>query len=173
VAAQNPDGSPVAPPSSPCGPQRPGINTTPAVGSDGTIFVVSRAHGNPRYSFVVAVNPDLSPQWATSLRDFLHDGCGVTTLSDGTDTEHTNHCRVGTPAGLERVTGLLPAARVDDESSSSPVVLPDGGVLYGAFTSYNGSRGHLLKLDRSGKHYHCQAIEPWRSFGLFLWNGLP
>ena len=138
------------PPSAPCGPQRPGINTTPAVSSDGTIFVASRAHGNLRYSYVAAVNPDLSPRWATSLRDLLHDGCGVTSQSDGTDTENTTHCRVGTPVGVERNTGLAPAAMVTDESSSSPVALPDGGVLYGAFTGYNGSRGHLIKLDRSG-----------------------
>lgn len=146
----NPDGTLVLPPSSPCGPQRPGINTTPAVGSDGTIFIVSRAHANPRYAYVVALDESLSPKWATSLRDFLRDGCGVTTASDGTDSDNTGHCRVGTPAGIERVTGFLPAGRLEDQSSSSPVALPDGGVLYGAFTGYNGSRGHLFKLDRSG-----------------------
>jgi hypothetical protein len=31
------------------------------------------------------------------------------------------------------------------------VALPDGGVLYGAYTSYNGVRGHLFKLDAAGK----------------------
>jgi outer membrane protein assembly factor BamB len=146
----NPDGSLILPPTSPCGPQRPGVNAAPAIGSDGTIFVVSRAHFNPRYAYVVAVNGDLTPKWNTSLRDYLSDGCGVTSPINGSDTENMNNCRIGTPIGLERVTGLLPAARVDDESSSAPVALPDGGVLYGAFTAYNGSRGHLLKLDRNG-----------------------
>src|ERR1041385_3544921 len=134
----------------PCRPQRPGINTTPAVGADGTIFTVSRVHDNPRYSFVVAIAPDLTPRWATSLRDYLHDGCGVTTPSDATETEHTFDCRIGAPIGVERATGLAPAGQVDDQSSSSPVALPDGGVLYGSYTGYNTSRGHLFKLDRDG-----------------------
>jgi outer membrane protein assembly factor BamB len=142
----NPDGTPQLPPSSPCGPQRPGINTTPAVGADGTIFIASRAHRNARYSYIAAIGPDLSPRWATSLRGYLRDGCGITTPIDTS----LAHCRVGTPVGVERTTGMLPAPRVDDLSSSSPVALPDGGVLYGASTDYNGARGHLVKLDRSG-----------------------
>lgn len=40
---------------------------------------------------------------------------------------------------------------MDDESTSSPVVLPDGAVLYGALNFYNGSRGHLLKFDVNGQ----------------------
>lgn len=160
----NPDGSLLLPPIAPCGPQRPGANTAPAVSPDGTIFVVTRAHFNAAYSYVVAIDPDLSPRWATSLRDHLSDGCGITSPIDGTDTENTTHCRIGTPAGVERITGLPPAARVDDESSSSPVALPDGGVLYGAFTGYNGSRGHLLKLDRAG------AIVGTYDFG---WDSTP
>jgi outer membrane protein assembly factor BamB len=146
----NPDGSLVVPPSAACGAQRPGLNTTPAIAADGTIFLVSRAHHNPRYAYVVAVNRDLTPKWATSLRGYLHDDCGVSTVSDGTETEHTFDCRDGTPVGVERVTGLPPAPLVSDDSSSSPVALPDGGVLYGALTFYNASRGHLMKLDRTG-----------------------
>ncbi|HMG21443.1 MAG TPA: hypothetical protein VK607_09010 [Kofleriaceae bacterium] len=139
-----------APPSAPCGPQRPGINAAPAVAADGTIFTVSRAHGNERYAYVVAIDPSLSPRWATSLRDLLHDDCGVATPSDGTATDRPFDCRAGTPLGVERVTGLAPAARVNDGATSSPVALPDGGVLYGAFTGYNATRGHLIKLDRRG-----------------------
>lgn len=160
----NPDGSLVAPPTAPCGPQRPGINTTPAVGADGTIFVVSRAHANPRYGYIAAVGPDLTPRWATSLRDMLHDDCGVLTPSDATATDQTSDCRPGTPDGVERVTGLAPAGRVDDQSSSSPVALPDGGVLYGAFTGYNSSRGHLFELDRTG------AVAATFDFG---WDSTP
>jgi len=140
-------------PTAPCGPQRPGINNTPAIGADGTIFITSRAHYNARYSYVAAVTPQLTPKWSTSLRDALHDGCGVLTPSDGTDTSdeiRQLHCRPGTPDGLERVTGLLPAGTVDDASSASPVALPDGGVLYGSLTGYNGSRGHLFKLTATG-----------------------
>jgi outer membrane protein assembly factor BamB len=161
---QNPDGSVIPPPVFACGPQRPGVNATPAIGSDGTIFLVSRAHFNLRYSYVVAVNRDLSPKWATSLRDYLRDGCGVTSPSNGTETENINRCRVGTPVGLERTTGLLPAATVNDESSSSPVALPDGGVLYGSLVGYNGSRGHLFKIDGTG------AIAASYDFG---WDSTP
>jgi len=161
---QNPDGSPMMPPSAPCGPQRPGLNATPAVGPDGTIFLATRAHRNPRYSYVLAVKPDLSPKWATSLRDYLKDGCGVTTAIDATADQNMFHCKVGTPMGVERNTGLMPAAHVDDSSSSTPVALPDGGVLYGAFTGYNGSRGHLLKFDRAG------AIRASFDFG---WDSTP
>ena len=144
------EGEPQAPGRVRCGPQRPGINATPAIAADGTIFTVSRAHRNARYSYVVAVAPDLTPRWATSLRDVLHDGCGVTTPIDGTPTEHLLDCAVRTPFGVERTTGMLPAGEVEDESSSSPVALPDGGVLYGSYTSYNNSRGHLFKLDANG-----------------------
>jgi hypothetical protein len=143
-------GAVMKPPTAPCGPQRPGINTTPAVGPDGTIFLVSVAHFNPRYSYVAAVNGNLTPKWSTSLRDFLHDGCGVTTPANGTETENMKNCRVGTPNGVELVTGLAPAGQVVDDSSSSPVALPDGGVLYGAYSDYNSGRGHLFKLDADG-----------------------
>jgi hypothetical protein len=150
----NADGTLALPPSAPCGPQRPGINTTPAVGADGSIFIVSRAHFNSRYAYVTAVDEHLTTRWATSLRDYLHDGCGVTTPADGVDgtaTANQRHCRAGTPTGLEPDTGLPPAGSVDDSSSSSPVALPDGGVLYGAYTRYNDFRGHLFQLSRSGQ----------------------
>jgi outer membrane protein assembly factor BamB len=160
----NPDGTLLAPPSAPCGPQRPGINATPAIGPDGTIFLVSRAHNNGRYSYVVAVDPTLSPRWATSLRDILDDGCGVTNAFEGAENANMFACRAGAPVGVERVTGLRPAPQVVDDSSSSPVALPDGGVLYGAFTGYNNSRGHTFKLDERG------AVVATYDFG---WDSTP
>ena len=141
---------PRAAPRGPCGPQRPGINATPAIAADGTIFTVSRAHYNPRYAYVVAISADLTPRWATSLRDHLDDGCGVTVPADATATDHPFHCRSGGPIGVERETGVAPAGQIEDASSSSPVALPDGGVVYGAYTGYNTARGHLFKLDASG-----------------------
>src|SRR5262249_10851466 len=39
------------PPSFPCGVQRPGINTVPAIAPDGTIYTLSRAHVNDRYAY--------------------------------------------------------------------------------------------------------------------------
>ncbi|HEX8953937.1 MAG TPA: hypothetical protein VF945_18900 [Polyangia bacterium] len=147
----NPDGSPIAPPMINCGSQRPGINVAPAIAADGTIFTVSRAHFTSQDSFVVALNSDLSTKWVASLRGILADACGVNVPADGDTDLNKNHCRPGTALGVDRNTGMMPAGRIIDESSSSPVALPDGGVLYGSYTSYNGVRGHLLKFDAAGK----------------------
>ena len=108
------------PQSAECGSQRPGINIAPAVAPDGTIYTVTRAHFNSRYSYIVAINPDLTPKWIASLRDRLNDGCGVLAA-----------CREGTTQGVEPNTNDLPAGQVSDLSSSSPVVAPDGSILYG------------------------------------------
>jgi outer membrane protein assembly factor BamB len=147
----NADGSPVEAPLVECGSQRPGINVAPAIAADGAIITVSRAAFTSQDSFVVALNPDLSTRWVTSLRGILNDACGVTVPLDGDPDNQPFDCRPGTTVGVDRNTNLPPAGRVIDESSSSPVALPDGSVLYGAYTSYNGDRGHLVKLDASGK----------------------
>lgn len=141
------NGQPAAPPSGRCGPQRPGLNVAPAVGSDGTIFVVSRAHYNRRYSYIAALNPDLTPRWATSLRDYLNDGCGVLVPADGAD----GNCSTGARLGVDPFTNEKPAGAVLDDSSAAPVALPDGAVLYGAHNGYNAARGHLFKLDARGR----------------------
>ena len=140
--------SPTAvPPSFPCGSQRPGLNVVPAIAADGTIYTVSRAHFNARYGYLVAVHPDLTPAWSTSFRGYLNDGCGVLRPID---TGDPLDCRAGATLGVDPSTNDRPAGRVDDAASSSPVVLPDGSVLYGVLTTYNYGRGHLFKLDRSG-----------------------
>jgi hypothetical protein len=140
--------SPTAvPPSNVCGSQRPGINVIPATAPDGTIYTVSRAHFNGRYGYVVAVHPDLTPAWSASLRNVLNDGCDVALPPSGTP----GGCRAGATKGVDPATNDAPAGRVSDVASSSPVVLPDGGVLYGAFTSYNYERGHLFKFTSDGR----------------------
>ncbi len=139
-----------------CSRQRPALNAAPAIAEDGTIYVMSRAHRNGRYGFLVAVTPDLKPKWAASLRDQLNDGCGVLNPAvaqpnpDGGDSR-SSACRVGAPSGVDPATNAPPAAQVSDTSSSSPMVLPDGAVLYGAVTGYNGSRGHLMKFSAAGE----------------------
>jgi hypothetical protein len=141
----------VLPPKVACGAQRPGVNVAPAIAPDGsTIFTVSRAHFSGRDSFLVAVTPDLKPKWAASLRDRLADGCGVLIPSDGDATNQPTHCRPGSTLGVERITNEKPAGQVSDSSSSSPVALPDGGVIYGTYTGYNASRGHLMKFAADG-----------------------
>ncbi|MDQ6759479.1 MAG: hypothetical protein M3Z32_06375 [Acidobacteriota bacterium] len=135
------------PPIRPCGSQRPGLNVAPAIAPDGTIYTISRAHFNDRYSYLVAVNPDLSPKWSASLRDRLGDGCGSTTVPA---TGDPGGCRSGATPGVDPATNQLPTGRVIDQSSSSPVVAPDGSILYGALTRYNYDRGHLLKFGPDG-----------------------
>jgi len=132
----------------PCLSQRPGLNIAPAVAPDGTIYSATFAH-NPyadRYSYVVALRPDLTLKWAASLRGRLNDGCGVLLPSSG-----PNACRAGTTKGVDPATNEPPAGRVSDEATSSPVVTPDGGVVYGALTLYNDYRGHLFRFSASGQ----------------------
>jgi len=141
-------------PTGPCGSQRPGFNSGPAIGPGGTIFVVSRAHHvlppqageslrnrSANDSSLVALNSDLTPKWTFRMRELLDDGCGVLTTS----------CRSGAPRGVDPSTGLKPSVWVWDQSSSVPVALPDGAVLYGGLTTYNGSRGHLVKVSPTGQ----------------------
>jgi len=45
----------------------------------------------------------------------------------------------------------MPAGRVFDQSSASPVVAPDGSVLYGAASRYNYSRGHMFRFSAAGE----------------------
>lgn len=152
-----PDGSPTLPPKAPCLSQRPGLNVTPAIGADGTVFTVSRAHGAPAHGFVVALRPDLTLKWAASLRDHLFDGCGV--LVPFSTRASIFVCREGASFGVDQFTNLPGAAEVEDMGSSSPTVLPDGGVLYGGLTIYNDAGGgHLMKFDRNGQFV---ASFPW------------
>mmetsp|Transcript_9155 Transcript_9155/g.15022 ORF Transcript_9155/g.15022 Transcript_9155/m.15022 type:complete len:509 (-) Transcript_9155:474-2000(-) len=97
-----------------CGGLRPGNSITPAIDTNGVIYTAVKAHFNDRYSWLVAVKPDMTPYWAASLRSILAE-----------------------------------PARVSDQSSSSPVVVPDG-VLYGGLTYFNNFRGHLLKFSKTG-----------------------
>jgi outer membrane protein assembly factor BamB len=97
-----------------------------------------------------AVGPDLRPRWAASLAHALADGCGLAAGPIDGDPDHALDCRIGARVGVDPTTNELPAARVVDSSSSSPVALPDGGVLYGAFTGYNQNRGHLVEIDAGG-----------------------
>ena len=135
-------GNVIPPPQAPCGSQLPGANAAPAVAADGTIYVATHAAYNESYSFIVAIDSaTLTPRWAASLRDRLRDGCGLWA-----------RCTPGAPIGVDPSTGQLPAGMVDDMSSSSPVALPHGGVIYGALTFYNAVRGHLMAFDADG-HY--------------------
>src|SRR5439155_9714110 len=102
------------PPSGPCGTVRVGVNAAPALGADGTIYTVARMHLNSRYSWIVATQANLTPQWAASLRDRLHDGCGVPVSAGGIlpPNRAPGGCRVGAPLGVDPATNRPGGGRV-------------------------------------------------------------
>jgi outer membrane protein assembly factor BamB len=140
-----------------CGAQRPGLNIAPAIAADGTIYTGSRGH-NPagdRAAYVVAVNPNLTLKWARSLIHTLNDGCGATVPIAALDMPPTGpwnladfkgKCRKGANPGVDPGTNLSGSGRMLDAGTSSPTVLPDGSILFGAYTRYNIARGHTYKL---------------------------
>lgn len=132
-----------------CGSQRPGINIAPAVGADGTIYTASMAHFDGMVAYLAAVNPDLTPKWAASLQNLLNDGCGVL-VPIATNLTTPNSCRPGTTLGVDPTTNAPGSGAIIDEASSSPAVLPDGTVLFGALDNYDGSRGHMYHFDAQG-----------------------
>jgi len=143
--------SPAAvPPMEVCGSQRPGINIAPAIAADGTIFTVSTAHLDGMQAYLVAVKSDFSgAKWAASLQNRLNDGCGVL-VPIGPTNSTPNACRVGSNMGVDPTTNAAGSGVVLDLASSSPTALPDGSVIFGAITNYNGFRGHLFKFDALG-----------------------
>jgi outer membrane protein assembly factor BamB len=138
----------VLPPSVTCGSQRPGINIAPAVAPDGTVYTVSRAHFNSRWSYLVALNADMTPKWSASLRDRFNDGCNVLLPASGTP----GGCRAGALQGVDPSDNTPGAGRAFDDSSSSPLIAPDGSVLFAAYTRYNYSQGHLMHFSARGDY---------------------
>lgn len=135
------------PASVPCGSQRAGVNVAPAVGGDGTIYTVSRAHLNSRWGWLVAVNADLSPKWAASLRNRFNDGCNVLIPPNGAP----GGCRAGATTGVDPADNQPGSGAVNDNSTSSPVVAPDGTIYYGAYSRYNHSQGHMMRFSAAGE----------------------
>ena len=149
-----PPSSAAVPGTNTCGTQRAALNAAPAVAPDGTIYSVTRAHFNSRYAFLVAIAPDLSKKWAVSLRDRFHDGCGVPVAEGGwlPPNGSPGGCRPGAPLGVDPSTNRPGDGSVSDSSSSSPVVAPDGSILYGAYSRYNYAQGHLMRFDGNGNY---------------------
>jgi len=136
------------PPSIPCGSQRPGVNIAPAIGPDGTIYLLSRTHFNSYWSWLVAVNPNLTPKWDRSLRLRFNDGCNVFLPPNGTD----GGCPAGTTTGVDPYVNEDGSGRVIDNSTASPVVAPDGSIIYGSYTFYNLDQGHLMHFGADGTY---------------------
>ena len=147
--------SPTAVPDSTlCGTQRVGLNIAPALAPDGTIYSATRAQFSEEYSYLVAMNPDLSKKWVVSLRDRFNDGCGVNVAAGGLLPPNgaPGGCRAGATLGVDPATNRPGAGMVDDSSSASPTVAPDGSVLYGAYSRYNYAQGHLMHFDSNGNY---------------------
>jgi hypothetical protein len=142
-----------------CGSQRPGINIGPAVAPDGTIYTVSVAHFDHQVAYLIAVNPDLTPKWASSLQYRLNDGCGVLLpIAPQGVNNLPNSCRFGTRVGVDPTTNALGSGTISDDASSTPTVLPDGSVLFGATDNYNYSRGHMFHFDAQGHYLNAYSF---------------
>lgn len=137
-----------APPTVTCGAQRVGINIAPAVAPDGTVYTASVAHFWSRTAYLIAANPDLTPRWAASLSDRLDDGCGVLLPPNGTP----GGCREGAHPGVDPAQNRPGGGQILDDSSASPVVAPDGSILFGVFTRYDWAQGHLMKFAPDGTY---------------------
>ena len=167
--------SPTAVPySAPCGLQRVALNVAPAIAANGTIYSITRGHffvTGRAYGFLLAINPDLTLKWATSLRGpdapgpfpdsylnggYFHDGCNDgTNASAGTVLPPTGFtslggCRAGARAGVDPRTNRFGGGKVHDDSSATPTVAPDGTVFFGTWSRYNYSEGHLMHFDANG-----------------------
>jgi hypothetical protein len=147
--------SPTAtPPSSACGTQRAAVNAAPAVGPDGKVYVVTRAHFNSRYAYLVALRSDLGLAWATSLRDRFHDGCGVPHTIGGQLEPNgmPGGCAARATMGVDPTTNRAGAGAVLDNATSSPVVAPDGSLFLGTSSFYNYAQGHLMHFAPAGQY---------------------
>jgi hypothetical protein len=131
-----------------CGSQRPGVNIAPAIAPDGTIYTASVAQFSTRTAFLIAVNPNLTPKWAVSLRDRFNDGCDVLLPASGTP----GGCRAGSHVGVDPAQNRPGAGRILDDGTSSPVVAPDGSIFFGAYTRYNYAQGHMMHFSSTGQY---------------------
>ncbi len=139
-----------------CGPMRVAVNIAPAIAPDGTIYSITRSHDAfaNRSGFMVAVNPNLTLKWIASLNNRFNDGCGVPISSGGVlpPNGQPGGCRVGANLGVDPGVNHAGGGRVLDDSSASPVVAPDGSILYGAYSRYNYAQGHLMQFSATGAY---------------------
>jgi len=159
--------SPTAQPTTmfPCGIARAGVNVAPAIAPDGTIYTVGKVDNSPRYGWMVAVNPNLTLKWHTSMRNLFNDGCGVLIPIASGATPEKGKCRFGAVVGVNPETNRPGDGNVIDQSSSSPTVTPDGNVLYGSYSRYNIARGHVIKFNGT-----TGAVMAFFDFG---WDSTP
>jgi hypothetical protein len=116
---------------------------------------------------LIAINPNLTPKWASSMRNKFHDGCGTPFLPPN---GQPGGCRAGAPTGVSPPDGMPGSGRVLDDSTSAPTIAPDGSIYYGAYTRYNYAQGHLMRWSSSGEYLPTAA--PWGGFQ-FGWDTTP
>jgi len=163
----NADRTPARPPTVACGSQRPPVNTAPAIAPDGTVYDISRAAFDDYYGYLIAIDKDLKPKWVSSMRNRFHDGCGAPFLpSSGTP----GGCRRGAPDGVSPPDGMPGSGRVVDDSTSAPVIAPDGSIYYGAYTRYNYGQGHLMRWSSGGQYLGGAGASGGFEFG---WDTTP
>jgi hypothetical protein len=135
-----------------CGTQRPGLNIAPAVAPDGTIYVATRAHLLSRETWLLAINSNLTQKWIRSLRNRFNDGCGVPLSAGGQLPANgaPGGCRAGSLYGVDPATNASGGGRILDDSSASPVVAPDGSIVFGTYTRYNYAQGHMVHFAANG-----------------------
>jgi hypothetical protein len=164
-----------------CGLQRVGINVAPAIASDGTIYVVTRGHFliGSRHGFLLAINPNLTLKWASSLRDRFHDGCGVPVSQGGVlpPNGQPGGCRDLGAAGNAQILGNDPAqntpgaGRVLDDSSSTVTIGPDGSLFYGSYSRYNYAQGHMMHFAANGAYLGAYNFGWDTTPGIYPHNG--
>jgi len=139
-----------------CGPMRVALNIAPAIAPDGTIYTIARSHDAfaNRSGYLIAANPNLTLKWISSLNNRFTDGCGVPITQGGVlpPNGQPGGCRAGANFGVDPGVNHAGGGRVLDDSSSSPVVAPDGSVFYGAYSRYNYAQGHLMHFSASGAY---------------------
>lgn len=160
------------PPTQLCGSQRAPLNLAPAIGTDGTVYTVSMAHFDNQVAYLVAVNPNLTPKWASSLQYRLTDGCGVLLqiAPQGVDNQ-PNSCRYGTTVGVDPTTNAMGSGSPSDLSSATPTILPDGSVLFGTLDNYDYGRGHMFHFDSQGNYINSYNFGWDNTPGVYQHNG--
>lgn len=161
-----------SPPTQLCGTQRPGINIAPAVAPDGTVYTVSRAQFDDQVGYMIAVNPDLSPKWASSLQYRLTDGCGVLLpIAPQGVNNIPDSCSFGARVGVDPTTNAAGSGYVEDQASSTPTVLPDGSVVFAVSDNYNYGRGHLFHFDTQGNFVNSYTFGWDTTAGVYQHDG--
>jgi hypothetical protein len=154
-----PPASPATPPTTLCGSQRPPLNLAPAIGPDGTVYTASMAHFDNVTTYLVAVNPDLTPKWDSSMQNRLADGCGVLLpIAPQGVTNLPNSCSFGATVGVDPTTNAKGSGYLSDQASSTPTVLPDGSIVLGVTDDYNFGRGHLMHFDAQGNYLNAYTF---------------